>query len=464
MTPGSRIGIGLLFALLVVGMFLLFSGKVVQSGQYLFGGESFSRTQIQLMEAAFAEEGLSDWTVEGSRVKIKGNKSDYIAALVKHKAMPAGCYDEMDEALANMGIMDLPDKVKESIKNANIKSLEQMISGLHAIEKAKVLCYREKTHNFSGVDRCSAIVTVKPALGESIDAKLAKTVQEMAARGLGIPMADISVTDDSTSHSFSVDLSSGEIASNQLKSEYETEWERKIRELLNIAGITVAVNVELDPYESRRELKFTPDKKPVTKSSYNKTSKVDRKAPAPGGRPGFSSNQPNRLVQTATQMSTDTENNNENIQDNVIGRMNEEVSYATGRQKQVNVSIHIPSDHYAKVWKSRNPTPEGEEAKEPTPAELATIETETVAKAKQSVANLLSAVGGDKAADWVYVATKDSLALPPVEEPGMVAMAAGWFETVLDRSGVVCPRVPQLANPSYRDASYAGRDFRHGSG
>lgn len=427
MTPGSRITVGLLFCVLVVGVAFLFTGQVIQSDEYLFGGESFSVSQIQNMEAAFATEGLSGTKIEGSKIKIEGNKQPYIAALVKHNALPPGCYDAFREAIDETSVFQLPSVVDAKLQSGRSNELTQWVLKLPNIEWARVMYSKEKTQGFSRQDKCSATIAVGPVLGETINAKQAKAIRLMAAGYLCIPANDITVTDVRAIRSFSGDLEQGDLVNGELKADYEASWENKIRELLNIPGMTVAINVELDPYKARKEFVVTPDTRPVTKDSYEKTNKLESSAPTPMGRPGFSANQPNQIAQTGSQNSTKTEKDSETISNNVVGGRNAEFIYASGRPERVNVSICIPSDYFVKIWESRNPTPEGEDAKTPTAAELATIETEEIAKKKQAVANLLRSEGVQDASELVNITSSPSFAPTPVEAPGMMAQATGWL-------------------------------------
>lgn len=432
MTPAARIAVGALLAVLVVGLFFLFSGRVAQSGDYIFGGTTFDPAQSQKMQAAFATEGLSGAkpipAADGYKLKVKGDDGPYIAALMKHDALPPDCYNWVRESLNDASITQSPSAFNASLQNGKALDLQQMIIKRPDIAWAKVMFDIGKPQGFRREIESTATIAVEGTKDSTISAKEAKDIQQMAAGALGIKAADI-VVSDIRGNSFSGNLDTGEIADSHLKNDYEAKWQQKIHDLLNIVGMTVAVNVELDPYEDREEFTIKPDKKNViAEQSYNQKNSLDRKDPGTMGRPGLTANMPNRIGQTGTTMSTTMEKGSESINNNFIPGSKTKIKYATGRPERVNVSIRIPTDYFVDIWKSRNPTPEGEEAKPPTVAELATIETEEIVKTKKSVANLLSRdANASDAAKFVDVATYQSFALEPVEAPGIMAQATAWF-------------------------------------
>lgn len=432
MTPGSRIAIGLLLAILSVSLFFLFSGKITESGEYLFAGESFGTTQIQKMEAAFGVEGLSGSTSiptgDGFKVKVEGNKASYIAALVKHKSLPPNCYDAVQEALNEVGPFTSPTQVNQFIHNGKTIKLTQMIAALDSVEKAELMFTKKKSRGFNNKEKSSATVMVKPIPGEIISASLANSIQRMAASSLCIPAADITVADGKTGHCFSGDLNTGEIADRLADSERETNWQQRIRNLIGIEGMTVVVNVERDPYKSHKEFVISPDKKgTVAKKSYEKSGSSKSQLSATTGRPGPVSNAANRIAVTATPANNNSTQDSETMSDNLVAGSTKEIVYDTNREQQVNVSIQLPSEHFAKIWQSKNQTAEGEEPKTPTAAELATIEAEVVARTKQLVTNLLKRKGVKDPSEFVYVTSYQSFTFEPTEAPGMTSKATAWF-------------------------------------
>lgn len=104
MTPAARITSGLLLAVLVVSLAYLFNHQISGGDSYLLGGQSFTSAEMSAMEAAFGKAGLSDYSVEGSRVKVPaGRKSVYLAALADSGALPANFGDFLNAAISKVG-------------------------------------------------------------------------------------------------------------------------------------------------------------------------------------------------------------------------------------------------------------------------------------------------------------------------------------------------------------------------
>ncbi|MGD9126222.1 MAG: hypothetical protein PVH19_02485 [Planctomycetia bacterium] len=432
MTPGAKIAVALLLAVLGVSLFFLFSNKISGGGDYLFAGESFSATQIQKMEAAFGAEGLSGYqSVPGGggfKVKVEGNKASYIAALVKHKALPPNCYDAIQEALTDVSPFTSPTQINEFIHNGKTIKLTQMISDLQLVAKAEVMFHKGKKAGLSRTEKSSAAILIQPVPGESLDASYAKTIQQMAADALSITANDVTVVDGNTGHCFSGNLSSGEIGNQIAVSAKEAKWQQNISNLIGIEGMKVVVNIIRGPYKSHVETVISPDKKKtVAQNTYEKTGSTESESPATKGRPGIVSNAGNRIQGAGNMMSKNSSKDSETSTNSLVGGTQQHFVYDTDQEQQINVSIRLPSEHYIKIWQSRNPTKEGEEAKEPTASELAAIETEEIQKTKQSVTNLLQQKGVADPSKFVDVTTYQSFIVAPSEGPGMMGQATAWI-------------------------------------
>ena len=67
----------------------------------MLNGQSFTADDMARMEAAFGKAGLSDYTVEGSRIKVsEGRKAAFLGALADAGAMPAHFGDYLSTAAA----------------------------------------------------------------------------------------------------------------------------------------------------------------------------------------------------------------------------------------------------------------------------------------------------------------------------------------------------------------------------
>src|SRR5688572_25740991 len=90
MTVGARITAGLLLAVVVVSLSWLFQHQATGGRVELFDGQSFSASELNAMEAAFAQAGLSGYEVHRSQIRIpRSQQAAYVAALADAKALPA---------------------------------------------------------------------------------------------------------------------------------------------------------------------------------------------------------------------------------------------------------------------------------------------------------------------------------------------------------------------------------------
>jgi flagellar M-ring protein FliF len=88
MTPGARVTAGLLLLLVVISLGYLFTQQISGPDDYLMNGEPFSASELPAMEAAFSKAGLTNYKIDGARVRVpNGKQADYMGALADAKAL-----------------------------------------------------------------------------------------------------------------------------------------------------------------------------------------------------------------------------------------------------------------------------------------------------------------------------------------------------------------------------------------
>ncbi len=81
MTPAGRITTVVLLAVLVISTAYLFNHPLTGDG-YLFGGEPVPISQLPAIEAAFGKKNLTDYELQGNRIRVpQGKQALYMAAL-----------------------------------------------------------------------------------------------------------------------------------------------------------------------------------------------------------------------------------------------------------------------------------------------------------------------------------------------------------------------------------------------
>src|SRR5215207_9010236 len=102
LTPGSRLAVGLLFGVIVIGLVYLFQYQVSSGDEYLLDGRAFSGAELTTMEAAFAKAGLGQSVISGNQIRIpRGQKQRYLAALAEENALPADFHNFLTKELNN---------------------------------------------------------------------------------------------------------------------------------------------------------------------------------------------------------------------------------------------------------------------------------------------------------------------------------------------------------------------------
>jgi flagellar M-ring protein FliF len=122
----------------------------------------------------------------------------------------------------------------------------------------------------------------------------------------------------------------------------------------------------------------------------------------------------------------------QSVQTSVAGHEQKTQRTAGLTPERVTASIGVPASYFLKVWRQSNPTPPGEQPKDPDANDLKRIETQEVERIKESVVNLLPPVPlGKEPYPLVTVTTfTDIPGTPPTAEPIMTVanewLASNW--------------------------------------
>ncbi len=436
MTPGARITAGLLLAVVVVSLGYLFTHEITGPEAYLLSGESFSISELKNMEKAFGQEGLGSYEIVGGRVRIPhGQRNDYMAALAKHDALPEDFGDILSRALDNGSSFMPPSEREARLRIAKQQELSRFISSMRGIEKGAVM-YDVDTKPGLGKEKVvTAIVTVKPAGTQPLEARVTESIRLMVAKGMaGLDPKDVVVGD--LNSNIATLGSSENFGSPHNDPYFQLSWayEQRIKENLlkalgRIPGLTVATWVELDPEHRHREERVNVDGKPVVlqQSESSVTETVEPTPPA--GPPGYQSqgNTPRRLTSVAAMSSRQEREETESTQQSVVNRQFTESEKTGLIPERVKVAVTVPTSYFESVWHARNDKP-GEEPKDPEPAELEPIRTQITAKIKETVAAVIPKPADvDDPTELVKVAEFQDLPLPPIPEPGIRENAVAWL-------------------------------------
>ena len=196
MTPGARVTAGLLLTMVVISLAFLVGKVGSDPDAFLMGGEVFSSAHLHNMEAAFAKANLSDYRIEGNRIRVTaGKQSAYIGALADAGALPPTFGKYLERTVGSSSIMQDKALRQQATKIATQNELQLILSAMRGIETAAVMYDVEESGPFGKSRSVTATVCVKTSDGMPLDDQQVRTIRHTVAPAIGAKPENISVTD-----------------------------------------------------------------------------------------------------------------------------------------------------------------------------------------------------------------------------------------------------------------------------
>lgn len=438
MTPGARVTAGMLLVLIVVSLVYLFVYEVRGSRRYLFGAREFSHEELDAMQQAFGDAGLDQWEIVDNRVQVPGSRiTDYLKALSENEFTPQNFDSAIDEMLAsNNSLIDSKQLQEFKLRHATQKKLSRVIAQIAGIDNATVQ-YREYSQGgYPPVVERKATVAVMAKGRKPLEAETVHTIRTTACGWFGLKPEDIYITDMASGRAWggnagSLEHGAAEMVYADTKRFYEEYWKNKIHECLTMyPGVTVGVNVELDPVVRNESTKVVIDQQSTAVES-NMYTKTTESRPSAAGRPGavpngVTSNTPREITTASTQEATSDENRESQV--SIPGHEQTLSTRAGLIPKLVTATVAIPKSYFRKLWDQQHPVAPGETPATPDPAELRNLEKEVSDTITSSVASTLPpVVPGENSSPQVQVTTYTDLPPDPIEEPTLTASTLAWL-------------------------------------
>lgn len=437
LSVGARVATAALLALVVVSLVYLFQYQITSGDEFLLDGRLFSNSELKEIEAAFAQAGLGRSTVVGNRIRIpRGQKEVYLAALADGNALPADFYKFLDEAVSS----DSPFASKQSQElkrwNAKQKELALIIGRMRGIDSAAVQYDEDVKRGLTHEKQKTAMVAVQSA--GRLDNDQIRSIRNIIASAYGMDRRNITITDIATGLTYGGAIGPDGVPEDESlyashKQKYERDWKEKIEQQLSmIPGVIVGVNVELNPVVEHTTSLVKYDPKPVSVNTTEFSKEASSQAPGIGGRVGAApngiSNAPVSVQQTvaggAESQTTESRSSNQSVP----GFEQQLLKESALIPKRATASIEVPASYFVTIWKQRNPPAEGQPPKKPDPAEIATIETETINKIKETVRNLLPRVElGTDPWPHIVVSTYTDNPIVAAVPPTLAKTATTWL-------------------------------------
>lgn len=437
MTPGARVTAGLLLAIVVVSMGYLFKQGSAGPDAYLFGGEPLSDGQLTRAEAAIAQAGLSGYQREGNRIRVPaGQQAAYLAAVADGGALPPNFNTILEDALGKGGPWESREATRERLKIARQQTLSEIVRAMYWVENAVVLYNEHESrnlHRLGNTTEATASVSVKPIVGESLTPQRAKNIQKLVAHAVSMNSSDVAVTNLGEGGAFG---SEGEITPDifpdgslmHTKVAFEMQRRDRIMQALHdIPGVRVEVNADFDATLETTQRTVKPDPKPATQRETTRTESSTQSTADNGGRPGLTTQGPNRQGTTeAQQKQNQSETKSDTTETEYMGGVDENTTMKKGyTPKEIWATVAIPSSYIENLWKGRNPTATAP----PKPDDLTPIKTQVVTNCEEIVEPLLilQENKGQNQYKHVKVVVLDSLPVPTIEAPSMATTASSWI-------------------------------------
>ncbi len=448
MTPGARITAGLLLAVVVISLGYLFTHEVAGPDVYLLSGQMFSDQDLNRMKLAFGQEGLDSYQFEGNRVRVpRGQRTEYMAAIAKHNAMPEGFAEKLTNALDAGGSIMSSREREARLKIARQQELSDIISKIPGIEAAWVVPAEEIKGGLRQEKLVTASVFVKAVGGQPLDPSLAENIRQFVVTAIGgLQAKDVSVTDWNTGlatlgnpKGTGTPYANPHFALERARAE---ELKREILGLLSwIPSKTVAVNVELDPMQDYQEEEVNYDPKKTAPGHTSEMSKTRTLEPdTPEGPVGYrvQQNTPASLAFARITANRQEEEESESSQQNLVSSKVISSGKADYPLKRVTVTVGVPTSYFEDIWRKGNPTQEGEQPKAPEQTDLDPIRTQVTAQIKETLATLIPLPEGvTNPAELVHVTEFPNITPPEIPQPGTGEKALTWLGQYWSTLGLI---------------------------
>jgi len=430
----SRVIAGMLVATIAIGLGLLARGTGQGQGEYLFGGRTLGENEVDSVELAFSQAGLSGWTREGRRIKIPSEtRSEYLAALNASASLPLALRSSIQEAISNASPFESSEQRNAREMHAKEQDLGNKITAFPEVRWASVEYDRGERFGMSRQRPQSASVVVSPEGTEPLTKPRIAMIKDLI-RGsyAGMTAEDVVVIDTNSSHGEGHLNDEDPLLRKRL--EEEASYEQKIvKTLVGYGPIRVAAHAEIDPTMGIEKTTLKYDSERTTTQEYSKKTDSESRRPMQGGVPGTVPNAVgNRPASIENAEQTEKTKQDEREAFGVAGQQFEQSRMASFQVKRVRVSVGIPSSYYYKVmlqdFLRENPDKTAVDAPKPTQAMLQEKKNETMTRIQSAVTPLLPAIPvGEDPFPLVQVWDYPDLPEPPGDAPGSSAKALTWL-------------------------------------
>ncbi len=436
MTPAARLTSVLLAIAIVVSLGFLFSHVSPGPGEFLFGAEPLTSSDIAKVEAALAQAGLGDYEVTGNRVSVpRGQKAIYLAAIASGKALPTNFHTYLEEMIQAGSPWESKTDKQHREKKGKQQLLSLIIRNMDGVKDAVVVYDETKGGGLARKRIVTASVTVFPDDPSGVDAFQKSQIRDLVAASIaGMTVNDVKVIQNGVGSG----MGPGGRAWPELEDKYyklRLHVEERLRQQIMtivgmIPGVVVEVTADLDPISEKVVHDQTlGDPKPLRTSE--KTEESDRTTPGPGGPPGTPANLalgPGGAAPPQGKDATSTERLSQETIDNAAAFTKTVTQFDGYTPKDVRAAISIPSDYWLQLWKSKNQPANGGPPPEPTETDLKQLADLLEADIKNQIAHFIGQPEtGQSPYPRVQLLTYQVFKPEPPPQPSLADTAMAWL-------------------------------------
>jgi len=436
MTPAARVTGLLLLSVIGVSLGFLVQHQTADVDSYLFNGEFLPGSVVDRAEGAIAQAGLKGYQRVGNRIKVpNGRMGEFVGAVADGGAMPPGFHKIVEDAL-DVSAFASGDTRREKLKAASEQRLSMIVSSMSGIEQANVMYDIIEAKGLARKGQATASVSVRPAAGESLDAKQIKMIQRAVAGGVAeLKPEQVVVTNSGDGSSFG---SGGDAMDASFENDYyrtkiafEEKMQNKMEYLLRyVPGVRVQVIAELESTLERTTRTMTPEGEAKaireTKTLKNdKVSEVDN-----SGRPGLNAQGPSRNNKDSPTIIVKNDHTVESEEsESVVGQKTELHREAALVPKNVRAAIAVPTNYLFSIWRERE-LKKGNDPDQPLPDDIDELLKLLKKDVKEAITNtvipLLPRQLAKNPLSKVIVTFFESLTPKEIEGPSTASQALGW--------------------------------------
>lgn len=472
----SRVIFVMLVVAIALGLGMLVRGGNTAKSEYLLGGRVLSVQELDSVDIAFGNAGLSGWEREGRRIKVPAEAhADYLAAL-DASSLPLSLRTPLQKAIEEASVFESSDMRRTREMHAKEVSLGKKVEAFPEVRYASVEYSIGERIGMGRKRTQSASVVVVPEGLEPLPKNRIVAIKDLI-RGSYADMTVEDVVVIDTNSTYTGSLADDDNLLRRRREEEEAYYTLKVRkQLYEFGEIKVAAYAEIDPTMDLERAMLKYDEQPTTIEETTRKIETDLTRPLRQGVPGVETNvTQNRPVSLEENAERSQTSEDERDSTRVAGQQYEQSRLASLQTKRVRISVGLPDSYYRKVWAKRFPDRDPNNPDDVAPADfteqIETIKRETKERIEKAVAPVLPnvEVGEDKFDQLVEVWDYPDIAEPVVEESkaaqyALTWLARSWQTLALVLLGLVALLVARSAARGGSRDGEAPAEFREGFG